>query len=272
MLQTADQQLDYPTREEEHALGIRCRAGELRAQQELVARNVRLVGKIVSHEFRHVGLIYEDLVQEGCIGLILATRKFDPDNSARARFSTYAAWWIRALLYEYVRKNQGTIKLTLDARRAFFKAHHLMKQLALKGEDLTDARLEADAGITHGQYRLLASCVGGNGIALDNHDDVRRVRLHAQIDAKPSPEDRVAIAQGIVRRGERIRAALRHLTAREQFVIEHRYLVDEEAFEKPQSLQQLGDRFDLSRERIRQIEQRAFEKLRKAFGETPVDE
>lgn len=253
------------TYEDEQTLGQRWHdQGDVRALQALITRNIGLVGKLCKSEFRNYGLPYEDLLQEGCIGLTIAARKFDPER--RLRFSTYAYWWIRAYLYKYVERTQGLIHLPRHVRRRFFAARRRRQELEREGP-LASETLEAATGMSATQYHHLSACVMGIGIALDDQASFSAKRLAALKDPQLSPEARVSLIEGIARRKERLRAVLCGLEARERLILECRFLR-----QRPLTLQQLGDRLDLSRERIRQIERDALVKLRRALGAVPVDE
>jgi RNA polymerase sigma-32 factor len=250
---------------EEHLLAKRWREqGDRVARQRLVASHLRLVAKLASG-YRGYGLPLADLISEGNMGLLRATDGFEPERGFR--FATYATWWIRAAIHEYVLRSRSLVKMgtTANQKRLFFKLAKLKSEISV----VEDGDMRPD------QVEVIA-----NGLGVKQQDvvDMNRrlsgdVSLSASIRAEDDSEtwqDRVADAapnaeavlgdgEEAARRREALVESLTVLDERERRIIEARRLAEE-----PVRLKQLADDFGLSRERVRQIEARAFQKLRSA--------
>ncbi len=203
----------------------------------LVVSNLRYVIKIAM-EFRDYGCRLADLIQEGNIGLMVAVKKFDPHKGFR--LITYATWWIRSFMQEFVLKTRGLVRRN---------ARSLKKKLFYRGGS-DDAASESEA---HNHDLSLNTPVGEHGAT---HMDML-------VDAQSGPLEAVADAEerSIVK--QEVSGALALLNDRERMVVERRVMSDE-----PESLQRLGDRLGLTRERVRQIETSALKKLQRTLSST----
>ncbi len=254
--------------DEEYMLAQRwTRHGDLDAAHSLVTSHLRLVAKIAM-EYKGYGLPVADLVSEGTIGLMKAVRKFDPEKGFR--LSTYAMWWIRASVTEFVLQSWSLVRTgTLAAqKKLFFSLRRVKKQLGIVDSgDLSpeDARRLSEAfDISEGDVvnmnRRLASRDTSLNVGIGEDGDAEMQDMLP--DETPNPEALVAEREERTQRRDGLRTALATLPERERHILEQRRLVDE-----PATLEDLGRQYGISRERVRQLENRAFDKLRKAMME-----
>jgi RNA polymerase sigma-32 factor len=234
------------------------------AAHRLVTSHLRLVVKIAAR-YRGYGLPMSDLVSEGNVGLMHAVRRFEPDRGFR--FSTYAMWWIKAAIQEYVLRSWSLVKIgtTANQRKLFFGLRRAKSRIAaLEDGDLRPDQVMAIAGRLGvseqdviDMNRRLGGDVSLNAPIRDDADAVAwQDRL---VDDHAGPEIELVESQEVLNRRKALVEALAVLNARERRIFERRQLVDD-----PVTLEELADEFSLSRERIRQIETRAFEKVQKA--------
>jgi RNA polymerase sigma-32 factor len=257
-------------REEEHDLAVRWKeAGDELALHRLIAAHMRLVIAL-ANRFRHYGLPAADLIQEGHVGLLEAAARFEPEREVR--FSTYATWWIRASMQDYILRNWSIVRGgTSSAQKAlFFNLRRLRARLNRNGEaqmvDVHRAIAEA-VGVSPGDVALMDARLSGSDVSLnapvgDEDAGASVERVHFLIDDNPLPDETV----GAVLDGERLQRwlnqALAVLNERELRIVTERRLSEEQV-----TLEALGDRLGISKERVRQIENRALEKLRRALSE-----
>ncbi|MDP6351811.1 MAG: RNA polymerase factor sigma-32 [Alphaproteobacteria bacterium] len=236
------------------------------ALHELITAYAPLVFKI-SRRYRHYGLAMCDLVQEGNIGLLLAASRFEPEREFR--FSTYASWWIRSTTQEFVLRNWSIVRTgTTSAQKAlFFNLRRLRAKHIPEGEDsLTpESRREIAkelkvrvVDVETMDMRLSRVDQSLNAKIGDSSDDQWQDLL---ADQSPSPEDAVVAARTFETRSRWLAIAMAELTSRE-----HRIITRRQLREKAVTLEALGVEFGISKERVRQIEHNALEKLRVAMG------
>ena len=255
------------SREEEHALAVRYReTGDVDAAYKLVASNLRLVVKI-AHEYRRTAFQLLDLVQEGNMGLMQAVKKYDPWKGVK--LSSYAAWWIRAYIIRFVMENWRMVKLgtTQAQRKLFFNLSKEREKLLARGIEPTPRLLAKNLEVEVKDVEEMAARMASEDLSLDaplrgDEDESRQSRLDrvAAIDAAP-PDERMADAQ--LRRlfREKLETFTRTVTdEKERFILEKRLLPPDG--EAPLTLQEIGDRFRLTRERARQIEAKLTGRLR----------
>lgn len=229
----------YPllSRDEEHRLAVLWkRHGDLDAAHSLVTANLRFVVKIAC-EYRNYGLGLKDLIQEGNIGLMTAVKKFDPDKGVR--LITYAAWWIKSHIQEYILKTKGLVK---RGARELKKSLFYRNALPAKGID-TGADFSLDAPI-------------------NIEDNAGKTHLERIADTAALQEDIVETAQEETLLKKDVSLALKRLNEKEKLVIEKRILSED-----PVSLREVGAELNLTRERVRQIESAALKKLKGFFLE-----
>ncbi|HUZ72500.1 MAG TPA: RNA polymerase sigma factor RpoH [Stellaceae bacterium] len=254
------------TLERERELALLWRdKGDRTALQELVGSHLRLVVKI-ARGFAGYGLPLADLVAEGNVGLMQAAEKFDPDRGFR--FATYAMWWIRAAIQEYVLHSWSLVKMgtTAAQKKLFFNLRKLKGRMEeLEQGDLPDVTVRAIAtelDVPEIEVVEMNRRLGGADTSLNAlvgaEADSEWIELLP--DERPSQETLLADRDEFQDRKERLGAALKSLNARERDIIVERRLKDD-----PSTLEELSHRYAVSRERIRQIEVRALEKLRHAM-------
>jgi len=255
------------SREEEHALAVRYNeTGDVDAAYKLVASNLRLVVKI-AHEYRRTAFQLLDLVQEGNMGLMQAVKKYDPWKGVK--LSSYAAWWIRAYIIRFVMENWRMVKLgtTQAQRKLFFNLGREREKLLARGIDPTPRLLARNLDVEEKDVEEMTARMASEDVSLDaplggGEDQSRQSRL----DRLPAGDGAAAderIGDAQLRRlfREKLDAFASTITdEKERFIFEKRLLPPEG--EAPLTLQQVGDRFALTRERARQIEAKLTARLR----------
>jgi RNA polymerase sigma-32 factor len=238
------------------------------AAHKLVTSHLRLVAKIAMG-YRGYGLPVSDLVSEGSIGLMKAVKKFDPERGFR--LSTYAIWWIRASITEYVLRSWSMVKLgTMAAqKKLFFSLRKTKSRLnILESGDLTPDQLTqlskamdiSEVEVNSMNRRLMARDTSLNTPL--SQDEEGAEFQDTLISECPSPESITAEGQELLFRRGLLENAMANLNDREKDIITERRLN-----ENPMTLDQLGERYSISRERVRQLEARAFEKISIAMND-----
>jgi len=234
------------------------------AAEKLVTSHLRLVARIAMG-YRGYGLPIGEVISEGNVGLMQAVKRFDPDKGFR--LATYAMWWIRASIQEYILRSWSLVKMgtTAAQKKLFFNLRRAKSQLqALDEGDLRPDQVKKIAhrfGVTEGDVvsmnRRLAGDASLNApVRADSEAGEWQDWL---VDDAPSQEDTLAETQELNQRKGYLSNALSSLNDRERRIFEARRLAD-----SPATLEDLSSEFGVSRERIRQIEVRAFEKVQKA--------
>lgn len=254
-------------REEEQRLAIRLRdEGDLDSAHTLVTSHLRLVCKIAMG-YKGYGLPVADLIAEGNIGLMKAVKKFDPDLGHR--LSTYAMWWIKAAITEYILKSWSMVKMGTVAsqKKLFFTLRNLKSRLnILDSGELTPEQAEKISELTHVPTRdvqHLNRRLAARDMSLNaplSYDEDSAEFQDTLVDDRPSPEAIVANGQEFAHRSEMLREALKDLPDREKHIFTERFLTDD-----PITLEELGKQYGVSRERVRQLEARAFDKVKTAM-------
>jgi len=253
-----------PERELDLARGWRD-DGDQAALQDLVGSHLRLVIKI-ARGFAGYGLPVSDLIAEGNVGLMQAAQKFDPDRGFR--FATYAMWWIRAAIQEHILHSTSIVKMgtTAAQKKLFFNLRQLKGRLEqFEAGDLSPevvatiaTELEVpEKDVVEMNRRMSAADGSLNETVLEDGEIEWLDRL---VDERPSQEAMLAEADEITQRRKLLGEAMAGLNAREREILVERRLRDE-----PLTLEDLSRRFHVSRERIRQLEVRAVDKLRKGM-------
>jgi RNA polymerase sigma-32 factor len=235
------------------------------AARQLLGSHLRLVFKI-ARGFRGYGLPLGDLVAEGNVGLMQALSKFDPERGFR--FATYAMWWIRAAIQEYVLHNRSLVKMgtTAAQKRLFFNLRRIKSELCEFGDgDLAPAvvtKIASELSVTESEVIEMNRRLGGSDQSLSaplgaDEDTEWQDMLVAE---RSDQEAIVAETSELTWRRELLGKGLQALNERERHILSERRLT-----EGPKTLEDLSQVYGVSRERIRQIEARAFEKLQKAM-------
>ncbi len=254
------------SREEEHALAVRYREeGDLDAAYRLVASNLRLVVKIAP-EYQRSAFSLLDLIQEGNIGLMQAVKKYDPFKGVK--LSTYAAWWIRAYIIRFVMDNWRMVKLgtTQAQRKLFFNLARERERLLARGVEPTPRLLARNLEVEERDVVEMSARMGSEDLSLDaparaDEGESRQTRLDRVSHEGPEAEDRLGdeeLRRLFRRKLEEFRRTL--TDERERTIFDRRLLPPDG--EDPQTLQKIGERHGLTRERARQIEAKLTERLR----------
>ncbi|AZO27448.1 MULTISPECIES: RNA polymerase factor sigma-32 [Mesorhizobium] len=257
----------YLEREEEHLLAIRWKEkNDQDALHLITVAHMRLVISMAS-KFRHYGLPLGDLIQEGHVGLLEAAARFEP--AREVRFSTYATWWIRASMQDYILRNWSIVRGgTSSAQKAlFFNLRRLRARLANGAEPISNASLyrevSAALGVPEADVAMMDSRLSAPDSSLNTplaDENGAAERMDFLVSEDPLPDEVVGETIDIERRAVWLKSALGALNARELRIIEERRLSDDGA-----TLESLGEALGISKERVRQIEARAMEKLRAAL-------
>ena len=250
--------------EEEFMLAKRYKEhGDTKAAERMITSHLRLVAKIAMG-YRGYGLPIGEVVSEGNVGLMQAVKRFEPDKGFR--LATYAMWWIKASIQEYVLRSWSLVKMgtTASQKKLFFNLRKMKGQIqALEEGDLKPEHVKQIAtrlGVDEQEVVNMNRRLGGDA-SLNAHvsADAEGEWQDWLVDETANQEDILVGNEESAMRNAMLKQALDKLTDRERRVFEARKLQDD-----PMTLEDLSKEFDVSRERIRQIEVRAFEKVQKA--------
>lgn len=259
--------------EEEQDLAKRwARDGEEAAANVLVTSHLRLVAKIAMG-YRGYGLPVAELISEGNVGMMQAVQRFDPDKGFR--LATYAMWWIRAAIQEYILHSWSMVKMgtTAAQKKLFFNLRRLKGQMnAYEEGDLAPDQVEeisTHLGVSEHEVVNMNRRLSGPDSSLN-----APVRLDGDGEwqdwlegDEPSQEDQLGDVQELIRRRQLLAGAMKGLSERERTILTERRLK-----EAPATLENLSQSFGISRERVRQIEVRAFEKLQKSVKNAMIEQ
>ncbi|GAB5470532.1 MAG: RNA polymerase sigma factor RpoH [Rhodospirillales bacterium] len=246
--------------------------GEVDAAHELVTSHLRLVAKIAMG-YRGYGLPVSELISEGNVGMMQAVKRFDPDRGFR--LATYAMWWIRAAIQEYILHSWSLVKMgtTAAQKKLFFNLRRLKGQMqAIEDGDLKPEHVKKIAetlsvpedDVVQMNRRLVAPDHSLNApLRIDSDGEWQDWLVD---DNAVDQESQLAESDELSKRRELLTAALETLTDRERHILEERRLKDD-----PTTLEDLSQVYSISRERVRQIEVRAFEKLQRSIKNAAID-
>ncbi|MBX9701398.1 MAG: RNA polymerase sigma factor RpoH [Acetobacteraceae bacterium] len=258
--------------EEEMELARRWKEdGDEKAAHKLVTSHLRLVAKIAMG-YRGYGLPVGELISEGNVGMMQAVKRFDPDRGFR--LATYAMWWIRAAIQEYILHSWSLVKMgtTAAQKKLFFNLRRLKAQMsALEDGDLQQEQVAKIARTLQVPEQDVVSM--NRRLASPDHSLNAPVRADSEgewqdwlVDEQETQETELAERQDMTNRRALLGEALKTLNDRERHILIERRLKDE-----PTTLEELSQQYNISRERVRQIEVRAFEKLQKSMKQQVVE-
>ncbi len=257
------------SREEEHQLALKYReTGDLNAAYRLVASNLRLVVKF-ANDYHRNPLSLLDLIQEGNIGLMQAVKKYDPSRGVK--LSSYAAWWIRAYILRYIMDNWKMVKIgTTEAqRKLFFKLRQEQQRLISEGFDATPKLLAERLNVSERDVVEMDQRLGHDELSLDAPlgDDSKNTRADRILSSAAMPADERLGNEELKKLfREKLTEFAKMLRGKELFIYENRLIADQ-----PLTLQQIGDHYGFSRERVRQIEAALIDRIRQQLREQIPD-
>lgn len=258
----------YLERQEERDLAVRWHdAKDQEALHRLTQAHMRLVIAIAAR-FRNFGLPMGDLIQEGHVGLLQAAARFDP--AREVRFSTYATWWIRASIQDYVLRNWSIVRggTSSSQKALFFNLRRLRSRLSrssnLRPREVMFAEIATAIGVSRNDVEIMDSRLTGPDASLNAPVHIGETgtadRQDFLVDDVPLPDETATQTIDTERRMSWLHAAMKVLNERELKIVKERRLRDDGA-----TLESLGSALGISKERVRQIESRALEKLRAAL-------
>lgn len=270
----AAMQAPYLSREEEHDLAVRWKDNDdQNAMHKMTQAHMRLVISMAS-KFKNFGLPMSDMIQEGHVGLLEAAARFEPDREVR--FSTYATWWIRASIQDYILRNWSIVRGgTSSAQKAlFFNLRRLRARLAQSADELQEEQVYQEianaVGVSTKDVALMDSRLSGPDQSLNapvmETDNTGSDRQDFLVSDAPLPDELVGGQIDGERRSAWLKRALGVLSERELRIVKARRLTEDGA-----TLESLGTVLGISKERVRQIENRALQKMKAALLDENVD-
>ena len=258
------------SREEEHKLATKYKEdGDLEAARQLIRANLKFVVK-VANEYKNYGINPMDVIQEGNLGLMQAVKRFDPTRGYR--LISYAVWWIRAYIQNYVVKTWSLVKVgtTQAQRKLFYKLRSTKNEMDLTKQQLSpeDYKLIADKlGVPDQAVIEMDKRMKTKDFSLDTEikDKSEATHLDFLQDKQLDQEDIISKAQEEEVVQEGLSDALEILSDREKYIIKNRVLS-----ESPLTLEEIGQKYEISRERVRQIESAALKKIRTVFEDKGI--
>lgn len=257
---------DYPvlSREEEYELAMLHReTGDLEAARKLIVSNLKFVVRI-ANEYKNYNVNTLDLIQEGNIGLMKAVRGFDPTKGYR--LISYAVWWIRAYIQNHIMRTWSLVKVGTNQsqRKLFYKLRSTKNKIEATGAEMEEdiySEIAKELDVPDSQVIEMDRIMSGKDLSLDANIEGSTERTY--VDMLGDTFDQEQFLEDSQTRplvAKKIKEALANLKDRERYIIERRVLTD-----SPETLEKLSRKFGISRERVRQIEKNALNKIRKEF-------
>lgn len=237
--------------------------GDMQAAQILVTSHLRLAAKIAL-TYRKYGLPLADIISEANIGLMQAVKKFD--LSKKVRLATYAIWWIKAAINDYVLRSWSLVKIGTSAaqKKLFYNLKRIKSRLGLyDNKELAPQEVKAIANelvVDESDVKEMNMRLGGDkslNVAVNDEDEDERIDF--LVDKSQNLEDALARKQEAAYKRQILEKCIKELNEREQYIVRNRLLSYE-----PKTLSEVGEKFGISRERVRQIEEAAMKKLKES--------
>jgi RNA polymerase sigma-32 factor len=246
------------SREEEHQLAVDYKYGNVEAAYKLVTANLRLV-VMIAREYQKAFKNLLDLIQEGNMGLMEAVKNFDPYRGVR--FPSYAVWWIRAYMIRYIMNDWRMVKIgtTQAQRKLFFNLQKEKEKIEAEGLSPGPKLLAQRLNVKEAEVVEMEQRLASRDLSVDMPmgDDEEATLLHFLPDQKESPEEQLAETQYQQLLREKMEQFAGALKDKELVIFRERLLNEE-----PLTLREIGEKYDISRERVRQIEERVKRKLK----------
>lgn len=252
--------------EEEYPLALKAKEGDKKARERIINSNLRFVVS-VAKKFRGQGLALSDLINEGNIGLVVALDKFEPEKGYH--FISYAVWWIRQSIMKAISEKGRAVRLPLNRSNELIQIQKAQRAIMAENE-ISDPTDEEIAELTGLDKKLINDLLTVSGDMVSFDSPVKKGEEGEStfgdfiLDSNKGPEDEVMETS----MKEDVRSLLSVLSDKERNIIELRYGLNGE---KPMSLKEIGENYNLTKERIRQIEKKALEKLKEVGEERGMD-
>lgn len=237
--------------------------GNLEAAQKLITSHLRLAAKIAL-TYRRYGLPMQDMISEANLGLMQAVKKFDPNK--KVRLATYALWWIKAAIHDYILRSWSLVKIGTVAaqKKLFYNLGRIKARLGIyENKELEPQVVKQIANelvVDENEVIEMNRRMGGdkslNTPVYGSDEDDNKEQIDMLTDGRENIEAKLAGKEEALMRRKILISCLKELSEREQYILQNHLLTDE-----PLTLDEIGEKFDISRERVRQIEKRALEKL-----------
>lgn len=259
----------YPllTKDQEYQLAVRYREkGDAKAAEMLVTSNLRFVVKVAA-EYTKFGAKLIDLVQEGNVGLMHAVKEFNPYKGVR--LITYAVWWIRGYIQEYLMRQYSMVRIgtTATQRKLFYQLQKQREELEGLGHEQAVALLSDKLGVDRDEISNMRQRLNSRDVSLDKPLSDSQENTLLNMQRTPDDEavdERLGMLEQIQMLRDKIEDLRPKLNEREKVILDERLLADE-----PLTLQEIGEKYKITREAVRQIEQRLMEKIKNQLSQEP---